>query len=144
AQLLHFAADLVRPQGRAAGGMAGIKLGAAAEVIWFGAVSTDPANIVVTVAGASAALPGTDLGSVKVSAWSEYPAKGRATGGVRVHRFLRGEDRLTLAWAGPPPGFAAGAQGGAVPLPTELGKRDGSGTALARRIFALGSGRPLG
>ena len=31
--------------------------------------------------------------------YAEYPAKGRGTGGVRCHRFLRGEDVLTLAWA---------------------------------------------
>ena len=33
--------------------------------------------------------------------YAEYPAKGRATGGVRCHRFLKGEDLLVLAWAGP-------------------------------------------
>ena len=33
--------------------------------------------------------------------YQEYPAKGRATGGVRRHRFLKGEDGLVLAWAGP-------------------------------------------
>ena len=27
--------------------------------------------------------------------------KGRATGGVRAHRFLKGEDTLVFAWAGP-------------------------------------------
>ncbi len=143
AQLLHFSAELVRPQGRAAGGMAGIKVTGAAQVIWFGAVVDDPAALVVTVAGAAQALPGTDLGSVKVSSWSEYPSKGRATGGVRAHRFLRGEDQLVLAWAGPGPVVAAGARGTAVPLPSELGKRDGSGTPISRRILALGSAQPV-
>ncbi len=38
AQLLRFSATTVRPQGRAAGGMAGIRLSAQAQVIWFGAV----------------------------------------------------------------------------------------------------------
>ena len=38
AQLLRFRAAAVRPQGRAAGGMAGIRLSAGAAVIWFGAV----------------------------------------------------------------------------------------------------------
>ena len=41
AQLLRFPASSVRPQGRAAGGMAGIRLAPRARVIWFGAV--DPA-----------------------------------------------------------------------------------------------------
>ena len=42
AQLLRFEAAAVRPQGRAAGGMAGIRLSAGAAVVWFGAVP-DPA-----------------------------------------------------------------------------------------------------
>ena len=41
AQLLRFGASAVRPQGRAAGGMAGIRLAPRASVVWFGAV--DPA-----------------------------------------------------------------------------------------------------
>ena len=35
---------------------------------------------------------------VKVSPFGAYPAKGRATGGVRVQRFLKGEDTLLVAW----------------------------------------------
>ena len=42
AQLLRFGAAAVRPQGRAAAGMAGIRLAPLASVIWFGAV--DPAG----------------------------------------------------------------------------------------------------
>ena len=38
-QLLRFAASAVRPQGRAAGGMAGIRLGGDAQVVFFGVVS---------------------------------------------------------------------------------------------------------
>ena len=47
--------------------MAGIKLGIGARVVWFG---VDPADgsVVVTVAGSSKALPGTDAGRVKVTA----------------------------------------------------------------------------
>ena len=37
-QLLRFPASAVRPQGRIAGGMAGIRLSPGASVIWFGAV----------------------------------------------------------------------------------------------------------
>ena len=36
AQLLHFPAAAVRPQGRTGGGMAGIKLGVGARVVYFG------------------------------------------------------------------------------------------------------------
>ncbi len=36
AQLLHFAADLVRPQGRSGGGVAGVRLTGGSSVVWFG------------------------------------------------------------------------------------------------------------
>ena len=123
AQLLHFEAAAVRPQGRSAGGMAGVRLAAGATVVHFGVVDPGIEAAVVTVSGSSAALPGTDAGSVKVTPYSEYPAKGRGTGGVRCHRFLRGEDVLTLAWAGAAPPRAAAATGVAVDLPDATGTR---------------------
>ncbi|WP_460365009.1 DNA gyrase/topoisomerase IV subunit A, partial [Actinocorallia lasiicapitis] len=125
-QLLRFAASNVRPQGRPAGGMAGIKLAADAKVIWFGAVDSARDSVVVTVSGSSTALEGTQTGAAKVSDYAEYPPKGRATGGVRSHRFLKGEDALLLAWAGPAPASAAVAGGRPGDLPAELGRRDGS------------------
>ncbi len=135
AQLLHFGADAVRPQGRSGGGIAGIKLAANARVVYFGAF--DPAEaVVVTVSGASTALPGTDAGSVKVTAFSEFPGKGRATGGVRCHRFLKGEDALVFAWAGPGAARAAADSGAPVELPAEFGRRDGSGTSGSAPIAA--------
>ena len=67
--------------------------------------------MVVTVSGSSTALPGTEPGSVKVTPFAEYPAKGRATGGVRCHRFLKGEDTLVLAWVGRGPAMAAAESG---------------------------------
>jgi DNA gyrase subunit A len=139
-QLLHFAASAVRPQGRSAGGMGGIRLAAGASAIWFGAV--DPARpsgaVVVTVAGSDGALPGTGVSSVKVSEYTEFPAKGRATGGVRCHRFVKGEDALVLAWAGAPPALGATEAGVPVDLPTELGRRDGSGIPLLQPLAAIG------
>jgi DNA gyrase subunit A len=138
AQLLHFPASAVRPQGRSGGGMSGIKLGIGASVVYFGAVSAVDA-VVVTVSGNSRALPGTDAGSVKVTGFAHYPAKGRATGGVRCHRFLRGEDSLLLAWAGQAPAIAAAASGSPVPLPAADARRDGSGTPGTQPIAAIGS-----
>jgi DNA gyrase subunit A len=138
AQMLHFPASAVRPQGRSGGGMAGIKLGIGASVVYFGAVSATDA-VVVTVSGSSRALPGTDAGSVKVTGLEHYPAKGRATGGVRCHRFLKGEDSLLLAWAGRAPAIAAAASGSPVPLPAADARRDGSGTPGAQPIAAIGS-----
>jgi DNA gyrase subunit A len=137
AQLLRFPASSVRPQGRSAAGVSGIRLNAKARVVFFGAVPTDREAVVVTVAGSSSALPGTDAGSVKVTPYSEYPAKGRATGGVRCHRLLKGEDALLLAWAGPAPARAAAASGAAVDLPRATGKRDGSGVAASQPIAAV-------
>ncbi len=140
AQLLRFAASSVRPQGRAAGGMAGVRLSAGASVTWFGAVDADAAAgtpsgppgtyspaVVVTVAGSASALPGAAAGSVKVTPMHEFPGKGRATGGVRCHRFLKGEDTLVMAWAGPAPAVGATDSGAPVELPPPVGRRDGSG-----------------
>jgi DNA gyrase subunit A len=144
AQLLHFDAAAVRPQGRTAGGMAGVRLAAGARAVWFGAVDPTQDSVVVTVSGSSAALPGTDAGSVKVTPYPEYPGKGRGTGGVRCHRFLRGEDVLTLGWAGPAPARAAAATGVAVDLPDPTGRRDGSGTPAGQPIAAVSGPVPPG
>ena len=140
AQLLHFAASAVRAQGRAGGGVAGIRLVDGARVRFFGAVRRADDIVVVTVSGSSDALPGTEAGSVKVTPLSEYPAKGRATGGVRCHRFLRGEDVLLTAHVGPAPVRAAAASGAPVDLPDEIGRRDGSGAPAAQPIAALSGG----
>jgi DNA gyrase subunit A len=67
----------------------------------------------------------------------EYPTKGRATGGVRCHRFLRGEDVLLLAWAGAAPASAAAASGVPIALPDPIGRRDGSGSPSAQAIAAV-------
>jgi DNA gyrase subunit A len=144
AQLLHFDAAAVRPQGRSAGGMAGVRLSAGSRAVFFGVLDPAADNVVVTVSGSSAALAGTDPGSVKVTSYAEYPAKGRGTGGVRCHRFLRGEDVLTLAWAGPAPARAAAATGVAVDLPAAIGRRDGSGTAASQPIAAVAGPTPPG
>jgi DNA gyrase subunit A len=136
AQLLHFTADGVRPQGRSGGGIAGIRLASGEHVAWFGAVEPDGA-VVVTASGSSTALPGTEPGAVKVTPFEEYPAKGRATGGVRCHRFLKGEDVLVTAWAGDAPARAAAASGAPVELPEPLGKRDGSGVPGSQPIAAV-------
>ncbi|WP_030920232.1 DNA gyrase/topoisomerase IV subunit A [Streptosporangium amethystogenes] len=138
AQLLRYPASVVRPQGRPAGGMAGVRLDGDAVVIWFGVVDPSRESQVVTIAGSSTALPGTQIGGAKISDFAEYPPKGRGTGGVRVQRFLKGEDVLLLAWAGPGPARAVSAVGKPVPLPEELGRRDGSGVRLTHTVSAVG------
>ncbi len=145
AQLLHFPTSAVRPQGRSGGGMAGIKLGADDKALWFGLVDSEE-SVVVTVSGTGEALPGTESGMIKVTPWAEYPGKGRATGGVRCHRFLKGENCLILAWAGAEPAIAAASSGAAIDLPPATGRRDGSGTPTLQPLAAAGTrthGRPV-
>ncbi|MBB5867467.1 DNA gyrase subunit A [Allocatelliglobosispora scoriae] len=124
ASMLRFSAGLVRPQGLKGGGMIGINLAADVDVAFFGAVHTDDPQhgepMVVTSTGRA----------VKVTPFAEYPDKGRATGGVRAHRFLKGDARLTLAWIGPRPAGASSA-GDPLELPAPDPRRDGSGTAMA-------------
>ncbi|SFQ10931.1 DNA gyrase subunit A [Actinomadura madurae] len=142
AQLLHFAASLVRPQGRAAGGMAGIKLGADASVLWFGALDPSREARVITVSGSSSALPGTQTGAIKLADFADFPSKGRATGGVRAHRFLKGEDVLIQAWAAPTPLRAGAANGKPAMLNVAMGRRDGSGERLDKPLTAISG--PIG
>ena len=144
--LLRFPAEQVRPQGRAAGGMAGMKLDAGAFLVGFHAVSLTGGETLfeepVVVTGGGLPPEGRSKGSgvvssVKVTPLSEYPRKGRATGGVRCQRLLSGEALLVLGWAGVSP-WAAAANGDPVELPPATGKRDGSGTPADKPIAAVG------
>jgi len=139
AQLLHFPSSSVRPQGRSAGGMAGITLGSKARVIFFGAVDPGSEVVVATVSSSSATIAGMEAGRAKLSALSEFPGKGRATSGVRAHSFLKGEDQLTVAWAGTAPAFAVGPDGAVRSLPDVGARRDASGTLLDGLVGSIGS-----
>jgi len=138
AQLLHFPATQVRPQGAAASGMAGINLGKDDAVIFFGAADPGAETVVVTVSTPEGTLPGADPGRAKVSGFAEFPGKGRATGGVRAHAFLKGERSLSLAWAGPAPALANGPGGEIRELPSTLARRDASGQPLDAVIGVIG------
>ncbi|GLI31554.1 MULTISPECIES: DNA gyrase/topoisomerase IV subunit A [Brachybacterium] len=138
AQLLHFPSSGVRPQGRGAGGVAGIKLAGDAQVLSFGVIDVTAPADVVTVAGSSATLPLLQTGSLKVSSLTEFPAKGRSTAGMRCHRFLRGEDSLIGAWVVPHPARASSEAGQPIDLPEPTGRRDGSGTPVPVPIAAVG------
>ena len=138
-QLLRFPASTVRPQGPAGGGIAGINLPDDAAVIFFGAVPAGREAVVATVSSSTSTIPGTDPGRAKVSSFDQYPVKGRATGGVRSHSLLKGEDVLSLAWVGPVPAQAVAGDGGVRELPSELSRRDGSGTPLAAEIGSIGA-----
>ncbi|MFD7665319.1 DNA topoisomerase (ATP-hydrolyzing) subunit A [Streptomyces sp. NPDC059788] len=136
AQLLRYPAGQVRPQGRPAGGMAGVKLSPDAKVIFFSAVDPAADAVVFTVSGSHGTLDDS-VSTAKLTPFDQYPRKGRATGGVRCQRFLKGEDCLSLAWAGPAPVRAADAKGTPVPLPEPDPRRDGSGVPLTKPVTAL-------
>ncbi|MFJ6559789.1 DNA topoisomerase (ATP-hydrolyzing) subunit A [Streptomyces sp. NPDC091412] len=137
AQLLRYQASQVRPQGRAAGGMAGIKLADGVKVISFTAVDPAADAIVFTVAGSRGTLDDSVQTTGKVTPFDQYPRKGRATGGVRCQRFLKGEDCLAFAWAGPTPVVAAQKNGGPAELPEVDPRRDGSGVSLPKTVAVV-------
>ena len=136
AQLLHFAASAVRPQGRAASGMAGINCDDGVDVLHFSVAASDAE--VITVAGTRNALPGADPGTIKRTPLALYPGKGRATGGVRCHGFRRGEDHLSFAAVVPANPRLAGSQGAPVEAPELSERRDGTGTPLQDVVVAAG------
>ncbi|CAL9414706.1 DNA topoisomerase IV subunit A [Streptomyces sp. Tu 3180] len=137
AQLLRYPAAQVRPQGRPAGGMAGIKLTEGAKVIAFTAVDPAADAVVFTVAGSRGTLDDSVQTTAKLTPFDQYPRKGRATGGVRCQRFLKGEDCLALAWAGPAPARAAQKNGTPVSLPEPDPRRDGSGVSLPKTVSVV-------
>ncbi|MBA4862384.1 DNA topoisomerase IV subunit A [Streptomyces sp. PSKA54] len=134
AQLLRFQASVVRPQGRPAGGMAGIKLAEGAKVISFTAVDPSADAVVFTVAGSRGTLDDSVQTTAKLTPFDQYPRKGRATGGVRCQRFLKGEDCLSFAWAGATPARAAQKNGSPTELPEIDPRRDGSGVSLGKPV----------
>lgn len=137
AQVLRFSADAVRAQGRAASGVAGINLSDGAKVIAFASIENPTEAFVVTAANSSAALAGTDAGSIKLSSLEEFPAKGRATGGVRGQKLLRNEDQLYFASITSTLPAASATDGKPLELP-EPAKRDASGSAASAAIIGAG------
>jgi DNA gyrase subunit A len=137
AQLLRYQAAQVRPQGRPAGGMAGIKLTEGAKVISFTAVDPAVEAVVFTVAGSRGTLDDSVQTTAKLTPFDQFPRKGRATGGVRCQRFLKGEDCLSLAWAGATPARAAQKNGSPADLPDLDPRRDGSGVSLSKTVSVV-------
>ncbi|MFB8024391.1 DNA topoisomerase (ATP-hydrolyzing) subunit A [Streptomyces sp. NPDC056465] len=136
AQLLRYPASSVRPQGRAAGGMAGVKLAPGTVVLSFSAVDPAADAVVFTVAGSHGTLDDSER-TWKLTPFDQYPRKGRATGGVRCQRFLKGEDVLVFAWAGGSPARAAQKNGAPADLPAVDPRRDGSGTPQTSPVAVI-------
>ena len=110
AHLLTFPTSSVNKQGRTSAGVTGIKLNGAKVVC--GSVASPDASVLTSTASSS-----------KVTPLSEYPTKGRGTGGVRCQKFLRSESGLSFAFVGT---FSSGSLDGK-PVEVAAGKRDASG-----------------
>ncbi len=136
AQLLRTPAGKIRPQGRVAGGVAGMKLADGASVIEAAFTALDTAEV-VTVAAADDGMLYPTQTSLKVTKGEVFPEKGRATQGVRCHRFLKGEDALALARVCPGVALAASSTGSPLELPEADERRDGSGTPITKTIASL-------
>lgn len=118
ASLLRFDVNSVRPQGSSSSGMAGIRLTSDSYVTNFSYVEDDGSSTIVATI--------SDKGAVKVSPFTEYPLKGRGTGGVRCQAFRKGESNLGAARVGTNI-VALSETGTAITLPSPAARRDASG-----------------
>ena len=133
AQLLKTPASKIRPQGRSAAGVAGIRLSSDAEVVYATSAPGD-GEVLATL---------SDRGSIKTTLLSEYPDKGRGTAGVRCMRLLASESCLRAAWIGPTEDLLALDAKMALVDPGEtLARRDASGIKTAKMITTLASRSP--
>ena len=129
AQLLHFGADAVRPQGRSGGGIAGVRLAAGEHVAWFGAVEPDGrrrGDRVRLVDRAARHRAGRGQGD----AVRRVP---RARAGPPAASAATGSSRARTPWS--PPGPATRPPGPRPPAArrSTCPSRSASGTAPARR-----------
>jgi DNA gyrase subunit A len=138
AQALRTTADSISVQGRAAGGVAGMKLKGHATVVAAGPALGDGCVLSVT-----------STGLAKATAFEELPTKGRGTGGVRLTR-LREGDTIALAYVGSLGGLLATmstdedrSKPDPTPVAVELepSKRDLQSTPTERPILAFGPAR---
>lgn len=121
--LLRFEGKNVRPQGLSGSGMAGIKLVEGSKAISFSVIAKieKSASLVITC---------TDK-TIKATPYDLYSVKGRASQGMRSHKFLKGETELVRSIVSPT-GTLFAADGSIVPLPAVDQRRDGSGSPLQK------------
>lgn len=120
--LLRFEGKTVRPQGLSGAGVAGVKLVEGSQAISFNVIAKNEAEnaLVITTTGKS----------IKATPFVLYPSKGRASQGMRSHKFLKGETELILATVSPS-GSMFSKDGKIVALPKLDSRRDGSGVKVA-------------
>lgn len=136
ARLLQFELSDVRPQGRNAAGVAGMKASSKAKVVGFFVCHEE--SEVVTVAASADTLPGTNHSSIKVTDLAEFSITARGGTGVRCHKFRKGETNLVMSYAGGAPVIANTARGAQLDLPAAT-ERDATGEKLTNQVTALGS-----
>ena len=130
--LLRYDESIVRArQGINTQGVAGMKVGEGSEVILFEVVPADSVehSSVVTYTG--------DDGSVKSTPLTEFPTKGRGTGGVRSHTFRKGEESLAQAVVDKNPIILVKGTRKAVLASQFEGKRSASGAKMPAPIRIL-------
>jgi DNA gyrase subunit A len=139
AQALRTAVAGIPVQGRAARGVAGMKLRPGARLVAAGPVTAD--GVVVTV---------TEGDGLKVTNGLDIPRQGRATAGVRLTRLRPEDGALRQAVVAPvaqlwcvmsreddPTRPDAQPQ----PLPSEPTRRDATSARTVRRVLAVGKAR---
>lgn len=136
--LLRFAATDVPVQGRASGGVRGVKVGPENYAIYLGTVAVPGTGFATTVAGDSTALVGTGAETVRSAPLQEFPVQKRGSGGVRIHRFRKGEDQVTLAGISVETPRASTANGQPVDLPEPSDQRTGTGVPVGTAVAAIG------
>jgi DNA gyrase subunit A len=129
AQLLRTAVKPVRPQGRAAGGVAGMRVKAGCRIV--GAWRADADDVVVVA---------TSAGKAKLTPAKEYPAKGRGTGGVRCATMPNGIE-VVAAFVGPDAALVARTDKGVKKVAPTVGKRDAAGQDMGAVWRKIGVAR---
>lgn len=126
--LLKFPADKVRPQGLSGAGVTGIKLPAGEKVLTANYLTKEEVESaeVVTYTGMT----------LKRTPYALYPQKGRATGGVRSHKFLKGETELKAAGIYVNPAIISSSSS-KIDLPPVDSRRDGSGVKTIDQVSQI-------
>jgi DNA gyrase subunit A len=128
AQLLRTPAANVRPQGRSAAGVAGMRL-TDATVIAFARALPDDLLVLTTTEG------------MKLTPIMEYPEKGRGGAGVRCAKLRVAETSLVSATVVAPSDLVVLAEKSVLEPPAHA-RRDGPTTPLPEAVIEVGIGRP--
>lgn len=126
ARVLRTPLGKVRPQGRSAGGVAGMRLNDGAAVLAAG--PTHSADTMVATL--------SDGALVKVCPAVEYPQKGRGGGGVAERRMRRNESALVAAVVSDRAVTGVSAKGAPVAVPEPSGRND-AGAPAAKELVGV-------